>query len=38
MIDITIQFLLQVIDMLPYLIPIILILNLCCDMLFGRNG
>lgn len=38
MIDITVQFLLQVIDMLPYLIPIILILNLCCAMLFGNNG
>lgn len=37
MIDITIQFLLQLIDILPYLIPIILILNLCCDMLFGRG-
>lgn len=37
MIDITIQFLLQLIDILPYLIPIILILNICCDMLFGRG-
>lgn len=38
MIDITIQFLLQVINIIPYLIPLILVLNLCSDMLFGRNG
>lgn len=29
--------LLQFIDMLPFLIPFILVMNLASDMLFGRN-
>ena len=37
MIDITIQFLLQTIDTLPFLIPLILVFNLVCRLLFD-NG
>ena len=29
--------LIQFINMLPFLIPFILVMNLACDMLFGRN-
>lgn len=36
MIDITIQFLLEIIDILPFLIPFILIVNLAADLCFGR--
>lgn len=36
MIDITIEFLLDVINALPFLIPFILIMNLCADLLFGK--
>lgn len=36
MIDITIQFLLQTIDIIPYLIPLVLVINLCSDLIFGK--
>ena len=38
MFDITEQFLIELINFIPYLIPLILVFNLLCDMLFGRNG
>lgn len=38
MFDITKEFLLQTIEFLPYLIPLILVFNLCSDLLFGKNG
>lgn len=31
------QNLIQFINMLPYLIPFVLVMNMVCDMLFGRN-
>lgn len=35
MFDVAIQFLIQFINLLPALIPFILIINLCCSMLWG---
>lgn len=35
MFDICQQFLIQFINVLPFLIPFVLIINLCSDMLFG---
>lgn len=37
MFEVTEQFLIQFINILPFLIPFVLIINLASDMLFGRN-
>ncbi len=37
MFEVVETFLIQFVNMLPFLIPFILIINLCADMLFGRN-
>lgn len=37
MFDIAIEFMLDFIDMLPYLIPFILIMNLVADLLWGSR-
>lgn len=36
MIDISIEFLVDFIDCIPYLIPFILVLNLCSELIFGK--
>lgn len=38
MIDITIEFLIDIINTLPFLIPLILIFNLISNLLWGHNG
>lgn len=35
MFEVVETFLLQFINILPFVIPFILVINLCCDMLFG---
>lgn len=37
MFEVVETFLIQFINILPFLIPFVLIINLCSDMLFGRN-
>ena len=37
MFDVVSVFLIQLINIMPYIIPLILIMNLCCDMLFGKG-
>lgn len=37
MFDVAKTFMIQLIGILPFVIPLILIMNLCCDMLFGRR-
>lgn len=35
MFDVVSTFLVQLINIMPYVIPLILVMNLCCDLLFG---
>ena len=35
MFDVVSTFLVQLINIMPYIIPLILVMNLCCDLLFG---
>ena len=37
MFDVVLQFLIQLINLMPYFIPLILIMNLVCDMLWGKG-
>lgn len=38
MIDIATEFLIDIINALPFLIPLILVFNLISNLLFGKNG
>ena len=38
MIDITTEFLIDIINALPFLIPFVLVMNLISSLLFGKNG
>lgn len=38
MFDVVSTFLIQLINIMPYVIPLILIMNLCSDLLFGGRN